>query len=307
MRLRHLEYFVAVAEHGSIAAAANELYVAASGVSQTVAELESLLGARLFERSRSGSRPTAAGQTMLGPARRALEAFAAATSFDGESIDGPHSLSVLSTPSLVLEPTSTLLGELNRRLPGVRIDLTEPTGAFVSDAVQPVLAGTVDVAITEHPEAPIVGTRIVRMRDQDTLLVCPPGTPAPPDGTFTSSDLLNIGLVVAPLFESSAVCAQLQAVEPRVTQAIVMRSEHRDAFLTLARAGAGAVLLERRRAERAATLGCVIGELAELPPRRISAVARADRGSPALEAFLDLCSEGRSEVAGQERDTTDLV
>lgn len=289
LALRHLDYFLAVVERGSITAAAEELFVAASGVSETIAQLELRLGVRLFERGRSGARPTPAGLALVGPARRALRAFDEATARFDASSAGPSHLSVISTPSLVQEPTSTLLGALHERVPGVRITLEEPTGSFVSDAVQPVLSGTVDVAVTEHPEGPLPGSRVVRMPDLETRLVCPPGTPAPPDGVFEVADLLSIGLIVAPLFESSDVYRRLQSIEPRIDRAIVVRTEHRDAFMLLARTGAGAVLLGRRRAERAQRLGCVVGDLAGLPPRRISAVSRADRTSPVLEEFLALC------------------
>lgn len=293
LALRHLDYFLAVVEHGSITAAAEQLFVSASGVSQTIAELELRLGVTLFERSRSGSRPTPAGLALVGPARRALRAFDEVTARFDASPDGlSHHLSVISTPSLVQEPTSTLLGALHNRVPGVRITLAEPTGSFVSDAVQPVLSGTVDVAVTEQPEGPLPGSRVVRMSDLEVRLVCPPGTPAPRDGVFQIADVLSVGLIVAPLFESSDVYRRLQSIEPRIDRAIVVRTEHRDAFMLLARAGAGAVLLERVRAERAERLGCVVGGLAGLPPRRISAVARADRSTPVLEEFLALCSVG---------------
>lgn len=288
--LRHLEYFVAVVEHGSMAAAAESLFVASSGVSQTIAELEARLGTTLLERSRAGSRPTAAGQVLLESARRTLRAFDEATLPDDSTASVPSSLAVLSTPSLLQEPTARLIGALHQRMSGVRITLTEPTGAFVSDAVQPVLAGTVDVAVTEHPEGLLPNARVVRIPDQLIRLVCPPGTPAPRDGVFEASDLLSIGLVVAPLFESSDVYRGMRAIEPRIHEAIVVRTEHRDALMTLARAGAGAVLLDRGRAERAAQLGCVVGDIAGLPLRRVSAVARADRTSPALEEFLRLCA-----------------
>lgn len=302
LALRHLVHFLAVVERGSITGAAQTLIVAASGVSQTIAELESHLGVRLFERGRSGSQPTAAGLALVGPARRALGAFDEATTPPGESSDAPPShLSVISTPSLVQEPTSPLLGALHQRLPGVRIVLAEPTGATVADAVQPVLAGAADVAVTELPEGTPPGARVVRLRDLEYHLVCPPGTRQSSEGAFEVAEILDIGLVVAPLFESSEVYRRLAGVEPRIDQAIVVRTEHRDALMMLARSGAGAVLLDAGRAERAAQLGCVVGRLVGVPPRRIAAVARADRSSPALEEFLSLCRADRARANGGER------
>jgi DNA-binding transcriptional LysR family regulator len=52
MELRHLEYFVAVAEELSFTRAAQRLHVVQSGVSSAIAALERELGATLFDRDR---------------------------------------------------------------------------------------------------------------------------------------------------------------------------------------------------------------------------------------------------------------
>ncbi|MGI6448724.1 MAG: LysR family transcriptional regulator [Desulfitobacteriia bacterium] len=50
MTLRHLRIFIAVADAGSMTAAAEALYVAQPTVSQAIAELEKYCGVKLFER-----------------------------------------------------------------------------------------------------------------------------------------------------------------------------------------------------------------------------------------------------------------
>jgi LysR family transcriptional regulator, hca operon transcriptional activator len=82
MELRHLRYFVAVAEEKSITVAAKRrLRTAQPSLSRQLRELESEVGARLMTRSASGIELTAAGKTFLDHARLALaqvEAAAAA-------------------------------------------------------------------------------------------------------------------------------------------------------------------------------------------------------------------------------------
>jgi DNA-binding transcriptional LysR family regulator len=61
-----MEYFVAVAEHGSIVAAAAELPVSESAVSVAISELENIVGVRLLHRVRArGVTLTAEGNSLL--------------------------------------------------------------------------------------------------------------------------------------------------------------------------------------------------------------------------------------------------
>lgn len=65
--------FCAVARLGSISAAANELYVSQSAVSQSIKQLESALGGKLFNRSARGVTLTAEGKEVYGYAKGAYE------------------------------------------------------------------------------------------------------------------------------------------------------------------------------------------------------------------------------------------
>src|ERR1700753_959065 len=74
MELRHLEYFVAVAEELSFTRAAQRLHVVQSGVSSVIAALERELGATLFDRDRHSVALTEAGRALLPEARATLAA-----------------------------------------------------------------------------------------------------------------------------------------------------------------------------------------------------------------------------------------
>jgi DNA-binding transcriptional LysR family regulator len=62
MDLRQIRYFVAACEEGSLSAAATRLNCTAPGISQQMTALETKLGTNLFERTRRGVVPTAAGK-----------------------------------------------------------------------------------------------------------------------------------------------------------------------------------------------------------------------------------------------------
>lgn len=72
LTLRQLQYAVAVADHRSFRRAAEACAVSQPSLSAQVAELESSLGVRLFERERGGVLLTAAGEAIVARARKTL-------------------------------------------------------------------------------------------------------------------------------------------------------------------------------------------------------------------------------------------
>jgi LysR family hca operon transcriptional activator len=78
VELRHLRYFVAVAEEGSFLGAASRLRVAQPALSKQIHDLEREVGVKLFERRPRGTRVTPAGEEFLREARYALESAARA-------------------------------------------------------------------------------------------------------------------------------------------------------------------------------------------------------------------------------------
>ncbi|MFO6077551.1 LysR family transcriptional regulator, partial [Pseudomonas aeruginosa] len=75
IKFRHLACFLEVARQRSFAKAADAVAVSQPAISKTLKELEEILGARLFERSKAGAELTEAGVTFLryaGPCVQAL-------------------------------------------------------------------------------------------------------------------------------------------------------------------------------------------------------------------------------------------
>jgi DNA-binding transcriptional LysR family regulator len=129
MELRHLRYFVAIAEERSFTGAAERLWVAQPGLSTQIRRLEAELGVKLFERHTRGVDLTQAGELFLERARVALAAadMAGATGRDLEAgVVGRVRLGIASGPRW--RPASDLLQRLHHERPGVELTVLEAYG-----------------------------------------------------------------------------------------------------------------------------------------------------------------------------------
>jgi DNA-binding transcriptional LysR family regulator len=124
MELRHLRYFIGVAEEENVSRAALKLHVSQPALSRQVRDLEEELGFPLLERSAKSVRLTEAGRMFLNEARavlqRADEAVKAArTIADG----GAAELHVGYAPSLTARILPPTLRAFQAELPHVRVKL----------------------------------------------------------------------------------------------------------------------------------------------------------------------------------------
>jgi len=145
MQLRQLRYFLGVAEAGSLLAASRQLYVAQPALGQQISALEEELGARLFERSRTGMRLTDAGSLFIEYARVILADVERAkrTMRDFSQVPcGKVSLGLPTTVALIA--ALPLLQACREQLPQVQLNLIEAYSGFLREWLK---AGRVDVAV----------------------------------------------------------------------------------------------------------------------------------------------------------------
>ncbi len=106
--LRQLEYFVAVGESGSIAAASHRVNVSSPSISAAISQLEEELGVQLFVRHHAqGLTPTLPGRKLLDQAQTVLRQAAALRDLAGElsgTVRGPLALGGLSTFAQIVLP-----------------------------------------------------------------------------------------------------------------------------------------------------------------------------------------------------------
>jgi DNA-binding transcriptional LysR family regulator len=171
VELRHLRYFVAVAEELHFRRAAERLHVAQPAVSEQVRKLEDELGVRLFERNQRSVSLTAAGAALLREARRVLDQAETAR-LAARNARGPSSvLRVGYVPAVLSASVPRALQRLTITMPQVEIALEPGSGLELVDAVR---AGKLDAAVVSLP-TPAAGLRITGLGTQGAVAVFPVG------------------------------------------------------------------------------------------------------------------------------------
>jgi LysR family transcriptional regulator, benzoate and cis,cis-muconate-responsive activator of ben and cat genes len=154
MELRHLRYFVAVAEEENVSRAALKLHVSQPGISRQIHDLEEELGFQLFERSAKSVRLTGAGKVFLTEARVVLQhaddavkkARIAASGTNGE-------INVGYAPSLTIQILPQALRKFQEKFPGVRVVLHDLS---TEEMLSQIGEKKLQVALTVRPSAKLL-------------------------------------------------------------------------------------------------------------------------------------------------------
>src|SRR5690606_4290698 len=145
MDIKQLRYFIAVAQQGSLSAAARSLHIVQPALSQAMAGLEAELGAELFTRSPSGITLTASGTELLHHAQHILRQFdhaAQAVRSASQQISGVVRIGILhSAAPLVCAP---LFKKLRDEAPGIQPQLVI---GYSNDLEARLVRGELDLAM----------------------------------------------------------------------------------------------------------------------------------------------------------------
>ncbi|MEG0859167.1 MAG: transcriptional regulator CynR [Pseudomonas sp.] len=145
MLARHIQYFLAVAEHHSFTRAATALHVSQPALSQQVRQLEESLGVQLFDRSGRITRLTDAGEVYLRYARRASQALQEG----GRAIHDVGDLSrgalrIALTPTFTTYLVGPLVEAFHNRYPNITLNVREIAQEYMEEQL---LADELDVGI----------------------------------------------------------------------------------------------------------------------------------------------------------------
>src|SRR5215470_7289796 len=151
MELRHIRYFVTVAQELHFGRAAARVHIAQPSLSRQIRDLEAELGLQLFERNRRRVSLTAAGTTFFEEAQLLLARTADAVTAARAAARGERGrLRIAYIPSVVLGGLPEIIRSFRARLPGVEVQLEEMPPAQQIEALR---AGRVDVGFARGPVA----------------------------------------------------------------------------------------------------------------------------------------------------------
>ena len=149
MELRHLRYFIAVADELNFRRAAEVLRVAQPAVSAQIKALEEKLEVRLFERTTRSVLLTPAGRVFLDAARRLLDAAAQAQQSARRAHNGIVGTLRLGVVTPATSPQlASVLRQFHQRFPGVQLALFDLTSI---EQLRRLRAGELDMGLLRPP------------------------------------------------------------------------------------------------------------------------------------------------------------
>lgn len=150
MRIRHLKYFMVVAEELSFSRAAARVHIEPSPLSRAIKELESGLGVSLFQRTKAGMHLTWAGEVFRGEARRILSLVDDAQSRVRAAERGYRGRLRIGLADSLAQPYLTkLLARCREEEPLTEVKIIEMT---VSEMVKALMHDQIDAGFTVHAE-----------------------------------------------------------------------------------------------------------------------------------------------------------
>lgn len=156
MELRHLRYFLAVADTLNFCRAAERLHLSQPPLSQQVRQLEAEIGAKLIDRAKRQIRLTAAGEAFASKARAILAQCDEAAKLAVRAERGEVGHLRLGLWQLPIPPVQTrliieCLGAFAKRSPNVHLTLQSLPP---SDQIKAVKDGDLDIGIVRLPFSP---------------------------------------------------------------------------------------------------------------------------------------------------------
>ncbi len=295
MELRHLRYYVAVAEALNFTKAAARLRVAQPALSRQVQDLEDEIGVDLLTRSPRGVALTAEGKLFLEEARDILKRTDEAVEKTRSLARGEFGeLHIGYSPSPTVEILPPALGTFQKSVPRVTVRLHNLAGNELADGVR---KGTLELAVMQRPlEANGIGLQFEPLHAYPICVAVAPDHPFAKMKSVALARLATEKLVVFRRREYADYHALLASVLRSVNQRLPIATECDGAssLITEISTGRGIAILPLVF-EKIVGARLKLRPLTPAPPAQEIGIVRALKGdvTPAGEKF---CACLRSSV-----------
>lgn len=287
MELRHLRYFVAVAEAENVSKAALQLHVSQPGVSRQIRDLEEEIGFALLQRSAKAVRLTAAGRVFLAEARavlqRAGEAVARARAADGASGGELHAG---YAPSLTVQILPGTLRRFQDEFPNVRVVLHDLS---TEEMLAQLGEKKLQVALTVRPPPRLLrGLRFEELARYALRAAVAPNHPLAGAGLLRLDQVAAEPLVAYSRKDYPEYHAMLEGLFKPAGRRLRLAGEHDSvtSLIAAVESGRGVALVPE-------CLACMVGSRLKLipispalPPIPVGAIWRRGTEAERVEKFV---------------------
>lgn len=286
VELRHIRYFLAVAEEGHFTRAAQRLGIGQPPLSQQIKDLEAEIGATLFHRGPKGAELTAAGRVFRDRVHAVPAEVQSATEAARRAARGEiGTLRVGFTGSAAFNPRVPLsIRTYRRRYPDVELSLREANSNGLVEALR---AGSLDAAFLRPEAIERDGLRLHAL-EEEPLIAALASSRMAHEQPVRLGDLAADPFIMTPralgptLFDATINACRKAGFEPIIGQSAPQVAS----VLALVAAEFGVALVPasmRDAAIRGVTYHDIEGET---PVTALALAIRSNERSPAVAAFV---------------------
>lgn len=287
MELRHLRYFVTLAEELHFGRAAEKLHIAQPPLSQQIRQLEAELGFELFHRTKRNVQLTEAGKVFLAEVQLILQQLQQAIQIGQKTSRGEVGMLVVGfVSSAAYNILPFILRDYRKHIPGVSLELHELTTDQQLDWLR---EGRMDVGLIRPPvEDNKFSWQTIF---QESLMLALPETHQLANQSHVSlASLVNEAFVLFPrklaagLYDLIISLCQQAGFSPNVAQeAIQMQTI---VSLVAAEMGVAIVPASLQNLQRTGVVYKIIAE--QTPKVAIAMIWRSNETSPTVQKFVEI-------------------
>ncbi|WP_420005987.1 LysR family transcriptional regulator [Arenibacterium sp. LLYu02] len=172
IEIRHIRYFLAVAEEGNFTRAAERCGIQQPPLSKQIADLERMVGAKLFQRVPQGAKLTEAGQAFLDVAKHLPAQIDRAANHAQQAARGELGLLRIGYPggAAFSDPVTTSIRAFVNAYPSVELSFEEANTPMLRRGLS---SGEYDIAFVRHNAEDIPDLKIETLGEEALMAVLP--------------------------------------------------------------------------------------------------------------------------------------